>query len=190
MSGRPWIVVGLGNPGPEYARTRHNAGFRLVDRLARSWNAGPWREGPEYRVCWASREGRRVALFEPMTYMNRSGEALLRFPESAEAGPGAHLVVLDDVALPFGTIRLRTAGSSGGHRGLQSVLECLGTEEVPRLRLGVGGSETGANLADHVLSPFSEAEEKEIDSWLERAEAAVETYLSAGAEEAMSRFNG
>jgi PTH1 family peptidyl-tRNA hydrolase len=122
--------------------------------------------------------------------MNRSGEALLRFPESRAAGPSRHLVVLDDVYLPFGRTRFRTQGRDGGHRGLASILAALGTTGVPRLRLGVGGAPPGRDLADHVLEDFTEGEEAEIPPWLARASEGVRVFLTEGPDVAMSRFNG
>ncbi len=190
MPGGIRVVVGLGNPGPRYERTRHNIGFRLLDRLAEDLDAGPETEGPGYRVAWARLGTDRVALLKPRTYMNRSGDALLRFPASEEAGPGRHLVVLDDAALPFGTLRFRERGSAGGHRGLESVLDRLGTEDVPRLRLGIGDAERDRDLADHVLEEFSSEEEEAIGDWLKRAGAGVRVFLTEGAAPAMSRFNG
>jgi PTH1 family peptidyl-tRNA hydrolase len=190
VSGRTWVVVGLGNPGPRYERTRHNIGFELVDRLAADLGARPAAADPAYRAAWAELAGDRVALLKPLTYMNRSGDAVRRFPASEEAGPGRHLVVLDDAALPFGAIRFRERGSAGGHRGLASILEALGTEEVPRLRMGIGEGDGEEDLVEHVLDRFSEEEEREIGSWLERAGAGVRVFLTEGAGPAMSRFNG
>ncbi len=190
MSGRTWVVVGLGNPGPRYESTRHNIGFELLDRLASDLGARPGTGGTNYRVAWAELAGDRVALLKPWTYMNRSGDALRQFAGSEAAGPGRHLVVLDDAALPFGTMRFRERGSSGGHRGLASVLDALETGEVPRLRLGIGEGDGEEDLVEHVLSRFSEEEEREIGSWLERAVAGVRVFLTEGAGPAMSRFNG
>lgn len=181
--------MGLGNPGPRYERTRHNIGFRLLDRLARDLGAGPETDAGILRLAWAELEGRRVALVRPMTFMNRSGDALRALPESAAAGPGEHLVILDDVWLPFGAMRFRSGGGSGGHLGLTSVLEALETEAVPRLRLGVGGADE-AELADYVLRPFASEEETEIEAWLMRASEGVRVHLTEGPEAAMNRFNG
>lgn len=190
MPERIRVVVGLGNPGLGYARTRHNIGFRVLDRLERDLGADRPRDTGEYRVAWATVGGERVALFRPMLFMNRSGLALSRFPESRVAGPDRHLVIQDDVWLPFGALRFRKGGSAGGHNGLASVLRALGTDGVPRLRLGVGGAESGGDLAGHVLEAFSDEEEKAIEPWLARAVDGVRVFLAQGPDAAMNRFNG
>jgi PTH1 family peptidyl-tRNA hydrolase len=124
-----------------------------------------------------------------MTFMNRSGDALAGSPESAAVPPERHLVLLDDVALPFGSLRLRTGGGAGGHHGLESVLDALGTQEVPRLRLGIGGGDEGRVLREYVLEPFSDEEEKAIGPWLAGASECVRALLGEGADAAMNRFN-
>jgi PTH1 family peptidyl-tRNA hydrolase len=184
------VVVGLGNPGSRYERTRHNIGFRLIDRLGRDLEAGPSRDEGAYQVSWAELGNQRIALIKPMVFMNRSGHALLRFPESAVAGPEGHLVVLDDVWLPFGATRFRREGSAGGHNGLASVLESLDTEEVPRLRLGVGGAETEEDLSEYVLEPFAEEEEKAIDEWMQNVSKGAQVFLAEGPDAAMNLYNG
>jgi PTH1 family peptidyl-tRNA hydrolase len=189
VAGSSWVLVGLGNPGSRYAPTRHNAGFRLLDRIARDLRAEPDGGGERVRVCRTEWAGSAVALVWPLTYMNRSGEILVELSESAEAGPGRHLVLLDDVALPFGTLRFRTGGSAGGHNGLQSVLDRLGTDQVPRLRLGVGPGDPERDLAEFVLEPFSDEEEQAMDAWLERASEGVRVFIAEGPDEAMTRFN-
>ena len=190
MEDRIRVVVGLGNPGLRYRHTRHNIGFRLLDQLARDLQAAPAGNEVGYLVTWARLAGQRIALVKPMLFMNRSGDALSRFPESAMAGPEGHLIVLDDVWLPFGSTRFREQGGAGGHKGLTSVLERLGTENVPRLRLGVDGAETEDDLTDYVLEPFSAEEEKSIATWLARASEGVRVFLSEGPDAAMTRYNG
>ena len=183
------IVVGLGNPGRRYARTRHNMGFLLLDHFAEQVRAKREEDHGSYRVAWAEVSGEQVALLRPLTFMNRSGEALDAFPESRVVGPEGHLVLLDDVWLPFGTMRFRTQGGAGGHHGLLSVLEHLGTESVPRLRLGIGGGDL-EELHEHVLAGFTREEEAALEPWLTRAGEGVRTFLVEGADAAMTRYNG
>jgi PTH1 family peptidyl-tRNA hydrolase len=189
LPGRIRIVVGLGNPGTRYAQTRHNVGFRLLDRLRADLDAGPESGDRAIRVSWAEVDGEPVALVRPLLYMNRSGEALARLPESETAGPEGHLVLLDDVWLPFGALRFRRGGSAGGHRGLASILSRFGSEAVPRLRLGIGG-ESEEDLVDHVLAGFTAEERNGLDGWLERASEGVRVCLREGIEAAMNRYNG
>ncbi len=183
------VVVGLGNPGPRYERTRHNVGFRLLDRLARETLAGRERREGDCAVAWARMGRERVALVRPLLLMNRSGDALASWPEWALVEPDRRLIAFDDVALPFGALRLRREGSAGGHRGLASVLDRLGTTAVPRLRMGIAGGEAGRDLRDYVLEAFSEEEEAAIGPWLDRAVECVRIFLAEGADAAMNRFN-
>lgn len=176
------LVVGLGNPGPKYARTRHNAGFRLLDSLGE----GPWRD-----FQGLGRVARREALLlaQPLTYMNESGrfvESLARFHKLR---PDELLVCFDDVALPLGRLRLRPAGSSGGQKGMQSIIECLGTSEIPRLRLGVGPQPPGVDSTDFVLGRFTREEEAALEEVLARGREAVLMAASLGLEPAMNRCN-
>lgn len=187
---RTRAVVGLGNPGPRYSGTRHNIGFRLLDRLGKDLRAGPERDHGTYHLAWSETEEGRVALIRPMVFMNRSGSALAAFIGEVPLEPEDFLIAQDDVWLPFGTIRFRERGGAGGHNGLASVLEFFGTDAVPRLRLGVGGPAGEEDLADYVLEEFAEDEEKEIEPWLARASLGVRTFLFEGPEAAMSRFNG
>ena len=182
------VVVGLGNPGGKYQDTRHNIGFSVVDYLL---SRRPFEAlgGSRYELFSTRINDERVFLMKPLTFMNRSGQALLECPESVAAGPENHLVVLDDVALPFGAIRFRPGGSSGGQKGLASVLDCLGTEDVPRLRLGIG-MEPERDLPDYVLDVFSTEEQKALGPWLERIECGIETFLGEGIGPAMNKFNG
>lgn len=180
-------VVGLGNPGEEYARTRHNLGFWVVDELARRWTLS-LREG----ACH-SRLGRgeRALLVQPLTYMNRSGYTIRCLAEKWGYRAADLLVVFDDVDLPLGTLRLRSAGGPGGHRGLESVIENLRTTEVARLRLGIRpAAGDDGDLSDFVLAPFGSDEEELATLAVERAADACECWLDEGAERAMSLFNG
>ena len=177
------FVVGLGNPGPRYARTRHNVGFRLVDGLA---GVQPWRNFQglgEWRRC----EG--VFLGKPMTFMNESGRFVGAFARFHKIPPGRVLLCCDDVALPLGRLRLRPGGSAGGQKGMESVLHGLGTDAVPRLRIGVGPQPPGMDSAAFVLEPFGADEEKALPAVLETAVAAVRVAVAEGLEAAMNRFN-
>ncbi|MBK7951243.1 MAG: aminoacyl-tRNA hydrolase [Deltaproteobacteria bacterium] len=187
------LVVGLGNPGPEYAATRHNVGFRVVEHLARRagavFVADPGLRG---RLARARIAGRDCVLLEPLTFMNRSGEsvgaALERWP--ALAPERDLLVVLDDLDLPPGRLRLRPSGGAGGHRGLADIARELATQATPRLRFGIGHPGSAAQVVDWVLEPFSEAEEAEVlPAAVERAADAVACVVGEGLKIAMDRFN-
>lgn len=182
-----WLVVGLGNPGERYARTRHNVAWRTLDALAARHAA---RETPGHATFRARRmrlEGRDVELLQPLTYMNLSGEALAAWRER-EGVEEALLVVSDDVYLPLGRLRVRTRGSSGGHRGLESIEAVVG-RDYDRLRIGVGEAETSAQLREHVLEEFAPEEEPVLDEAIRRAADAVEMWLAEGALGAMNQFN-
>jgi len=183
--------VGLGNPGPEYADTRHNAGFRLADRLAERWGLGPFRRGERARVASGTAQGIAVKLLKPQTYMNRSGAALAPLRALPGFDPARHLLILvDDVALPPGRFRLRGAGSAGGHNGLKSIEGALQRQDYARLRIGVGAKSPGSDdLADWVLSDFTRDEREAIDALLDPMAEAVECWLTDGIELAMTRFN-
>lgn len=183
--------MGLGNPGPEYADTRHNAGFRLADRLAERWGLGPFRRGERARVVSGTAMGVPVQLLKPQTFMNRSGAALAPLRAHPAFDPARHLLVLvDDVALPTGRFRLRGAGSAGGHNGLKSIEGVLQRQDYARLRIGVGAKPPEMDdLADWVLSDFSRDERETIAALLDPMAEAVECWLAEGIERAMTRFN-
>jgi PTH1 family peptidyl-tRNA hydrolase len=187
-----YLIVGLGNPGAEYGRTRHNAGFLAVERLAQRWQAG-WAldEGFRSRLARVERQGRKLMLCQPQTYMNSSGEAVVRL-QGYYRLPLTHLVVVvDDADLPLGELRLRPQGSSGGHHGLESVERHLGSRAYPRLRIGIGRTAAGAReITGHVLSRFSRDEAELLEKVLDRAADQVECWLEAGIGKAMSQFNG
>ena len=185
------LIVGLGNPGPEYLETRHNAGFRLVDHLADRWRLGGFRRGERARVAEGVRNGESVVLLKPTTYMNRSGAALAPLRARPDFDPSRDLlIVVDDVALPLGRFRLRGAGSSGGHNGLKSVEGTLQRQDYARLRIGVGPAPEGLDdLADFVLGEFTAEERETLEQLLEPMSEAVECWLAEGVERAMSRFN-
>jgi PTH1 family peptidyl-tRNA hydrolase len=183
--------VGLGNPGPEYDGTRHNAGFRLADHLAARWRLGAFKRGERARQAEGSHDGRLVRVLKPQTYMNRSGAALAPLRALPGFDPATDLLVLvDDVALPVGKFRLRGAGSAGGHNGLRSVEGVLQRQDYARLRIGVGPVPAGLpDLADFVLGPFEAEERQAVEELLDPMAEAVECWLAEGIERAMSRFN-
>jgi PTH1 family peptidyl-tRNA hydrolase len=183
--------VGLGNPGPEYEDTRHNAGFLLADHLAARWRAAAFRRADRGRETRASVAGVQVRLLKPWTYMNRSGAALASLRDVSGFDPARHLLVLhDEAAFPIGRFRLRASGSAGGHNGLKSVEASLRTREYARLRIGVGPVPPGIeDLADWVLGPFERDERTALNELLDPMADAVECWLTDGIEKAMNRFN-
>ena len=180
-----WIVVGLGNPGAEYAHTRHNIGFMVVETLARRWGVALRGAKDALRTGRGHVAGRPVILVEPQTFMNRSGESLAHLPLDADA---AVIVVHDDLDLPAGQLRVRPRGGSGGHRGVASIVECCGGE-VARVRVGIGRPPEGCDAADYVLAPVVGADLAALQAGVERAGDAVECLVTDGVDAAMSRFN-
>ena len=182
------LVVGLGNPGRRYEDTRHNAGWRVVHALVARWKALPGESDPTYRWWRGTARGREVDLMTPLTYMNRSGEALQAWRERHGLDPATTLVVTDDVYLPIGMLRLRPRGSSGGHRGLESLATALEGTEFARLRVGVG-EVAAAELREHVLAPPTAEETESLAEAIDRAADAVECWTEEGILAAMNRFN-
>ena len=180
------FVVGLGNPGERYVHTRHNIGWWVLDELAAALGIAQERERWEGLLVGTD----RLTLFKPLTHMNESGRAVAALANETGAALPDLLVVLDDLNLSLGTLRLRPRGSAGGHRGLQSVIDCLGTEEFSRLRLGIGPGAPVENGRDFVLSPFEQEELLITDRLVERAVLAVRCWVEEGVEAAMSRYNG
>jgi PTH1 family peptidyl-tRNA hydrolase len=181
------LVVGLGNPGPEYRDTRHNAGFWVIDEIARRWGMGDrWRDRDEALYV---KKGGDAMLAKPLTFMNLSGFAVSRLAQYFQIEPADMLVVVDEAALPLGRLRARARGSAGGHNGLKSVIEQLGGQDFPRLRIGVGRGDQRRDLADHVLSKFEPDERAIIEAATLRAADAAEMFISEGIERVMSTFN-
>ncbi len=183
------LVVGLGNPGERYRRTRHNVGFMVVDALTARWGAGRGQVEGEAWTAAAERGGQALVLAKPLTFMNRSGVAVERLLASAGQGPEVLVVVLDDAALPLGQIRVRPRGSHGGHNGLRSMLDVLGSDEFARVRVGIGKGEPPEDLADYVLSEFPQEDVLVVQEMVGAAADAVECLLEEGTEAAMNRFN-
>ncbi len=181
-------MIGLGNPGPRYDGTRHNIGFDAVAGLLEG-RASRRRHFDGGVLTEVEIHGRAVSLFFPTSYMNRSGGPVRHLLRSEAAPPEAALVVCDDMALPLGSIRTRRRGSDGGHNGLASVIAALATNEVPRMRLGVGAPPSGADPADFVLDRFSAAEAEPVAELVSRAVQAIECAIGDGIDVAMNRFN-
>lgn len=187
------LLVGLGNPGPTYCETRHNAGFLLIDAILQRWASEPLPSHPLYvgwRVFFGSDEN-ILYLIKPLTYMNLSGNAVVAFMEQTPIDIERILIAYDDVSLPTGTLRMRPKGSSGGQNGIKHILATLDTQEIARLRIGVAADTLEhQSLVDFVLSPFHESEKPAFVAALAVACVAVETWANEGVVAAMSRYNG
>ena len=183
------LIVGLGNPGADYAKTRHNAGFLLVEKLAEKWKSS-WTKERKFQARVARAEHGKVLLAEPQTFMNLSGESVGALVKFYQLPMEKILVVVDDADLPLGEIRLRPGGGSGGHHGLESVTQHLGAKTYARLRVGIGRKNEARQITGHVLGKFSAAENALLEKVLERAAGQLECWLSAGLQKAMCQFNG
>mgnify|MGYP003393490649 CR=1 FL=1 len=187
-----YLIVGLGNPGAEYARTRHNAGFLLAERLAGSWQTN-WSLEKKFqaRLAKCERGGRKLILCEPQTFMNASGEAVGAVSEFFRVPLVNILVLVDEADLPLGESRLRGSGSSGGHHGLESIEQRLASREFARLRIGIGRRTDGVReITNHVLGQFGSDDAELLVKVLERASNQVECWLNEGTHKAMNQFNG
>jgi PTH1 family peptidyl-tRNA hydrolase len=186
-----YLIVGLGNPGAEYARTRHNVGFRAVEHLAERWRAS-WTYERKFnaQVARVERESRAVFLAEPQTYMNSSGEAVGGLVKYYHVVLPRLLVMLDDADLTFGQLRMRPGGSSGGHHGLDSIEQHLGSRDYARQRIGIGRQAGVREITGYVLGRFQSTELESLDKILAAASDQAECWLGAGIQQAMNRFNG
>ncbi len=184
------LIVGLGNPGKEYERTRHNIGFAVVDAFARQHGIAVTKREGQALVGDGRVGGTRVFLMKPQTFMNLSGQSVAAFLRQKPLALTDILVVTDDIALPVGRLRLRAEGSAGGHNGLKSLIAHLHGQAFPRLRFGVGAPRDPSVQIDFVLGPFSRAEQRAVDEMTERAVEALALWLAEGVERAMNRFNG
>ncbi|MCS7223780.1 MAG: aminoacyl-tRNA hydrolase [Armatimonadetes bacterium] len=184
------LIVGLGNPGSRYHNTRHNIGFMVCDYLKTVWNGERYRKRFKglFSVCRLNSLF-AVGLLKPLTFVNLSGDAVKEAVSVLNLPPEKVLIVLDDVSLPLGRMRLRGKGSSGGHRGLLSILEALGTEAVPRLRIGIGPLPPGVDLVSFVLSPLTEEEKRVIEGQLSAVESGIKEWLRCGLSAAMNLVN-
>ncbi|MBE9157975.1 aminoacyl-tRNA hydrolase [Nodosilinea sp. LEGE 06152] len=189
----PCLIVGLGNPGDKYAGTRHNIGFDVVDRLSKTWAIALKQERrfqAEYGAGFGPRH-EKVYLLKPLTYMNRSGQSMRAALDWLKLSPAQVLVVYDDMDLPVGRLRLRLSGSAGGHNGMKSAIAHLGTQDFPRLRVGIGASDRGSDgaVVSHVLGNFSKAERTTMDAVVDTALRALEKATTDGVEKAMNLYN-
>ncbi len=183
------LVVGLGNPGPQYARTRHNLGFMCVDKLAQSRGLRFDRKQAESLVAMGQIDHEPVVLAKPQTFMNQSGKAVAALVRRHGVALRDLLVVYDDLDLPLGTLRLRERGSPGTHNGMRSVVESLGSRDFPRLRLGIGPLPPGVDPVDFVLSPFRPEEQAVVQQAIDLAADAIATWILEGPVVAMNRYN-
>ena len=186
-----WLIVGLGNPGKEYERTRHNCGFRAIDLLADMLGCKIDRSKFQGLYGQVSRGGSKIYLLKPLTYMNLSGRSVLQLSAFFRIPPQRIIVLFDDISLPPGRLRIRADGSAGGHNGIKSIISELGSQEFPRVKIGVGAkAHAEQDLADWVLSTFSASEEKDLAVALKNAAEATLCIMDKGIGEAANRFNG
>lgn len=184
-----YIIAGLGNPDKKYEKTRHNVGFQAARRIKKQYGLERSRKKFQAKTNQGRIGGEEVLLLRPETYMNNSGLAV-REAAAFYKVPADHvLIIYDDIALPLGTLRLRKSGSAGGHNGIKSIISHLGTQDFPRIRIGVGSNQGEGDLIDYVLGAFSKAEQQVIDEAVQRAADAVESIITEGMDKAMNRFN-
>lgn len=185
-----YIVAALGNPGREYERTRHNIGFLLADLAAASDGNGRWRAWKDLGQCFETRMGdARVFLLKPETYMNNSGLAVRSLADFYKVSAPGIVAVYDDISIPFGIIKIRRGGSSGGHKGMLSIASAMGTQEIARIKIGIGPRPARMDAKDFVLGHFSKEEEAGLARALERGAQALRAVIETGLDEAMNRFN-
>lgn len=189
LSEQNWLIVGLGNPGLQYERTRHNLGFMVVDLLARELQTQIKREECRALVGRGEIERQRLELVKPQTFMNLSGESVACLLKKPERSVEKTIVITDDLALPVGRIRLRPKGSDGGHNGLKSLINCLRTNEFIRLRIGIQPDHALSNTRNFVLESFSKSEAETIAKVLEDSAEAIRAVITEGVEKAMAKFN-
>ncbi len=183
------VLVGLGNPGEQYRETRHNLGYLVAQEFRARWGRPREERRARSLLCRMELPSTEVMVARPLTYMNRSGAAVAALLELARVEPVDVLVVCDDLMIGFGTLRLRARGSHGGHNGLLSIIEVLGTRDFPRLRIGVGPPDPGMAHADFVLAPFPREQKERLDEIVGNAADCAEAALTEGLQAAMSRFN-
>jgi len=190
-SSETWLIVGLGNPGREYEKTRHNAGFRAMDILAQKLGCKPDKLKYQGLYCQATYQGKKLLLLKPQTFMNLSGRSVAPLAAFFKVPAKNIIVMFDDISLPPGRLRIRSDGSAGGHNGIKSLIAELGNQDFPRVKIGVGAKpHPDFDLADWVLSAFTAQEEQALQPALERAADAALAIIDHGVPEAANRFNG
>lgn len=189
ISAKKWLVVGLGNPGARYEKTRHNLGFMVIDRLAERLQTSVKRDECRALIGRGQAAGETVELAKPQTFMNLSGESVSCLLRKDDRSVGKLIVVSDDLALPFGSVRIRPKGSHGGQNGLRSIIDCLKTQEFCRLRIGIAPDRPVSDASSFVLDNFSKSDLKEVDSILDISADAVISIIEDGIEKAMAKFN-
>ncbi len=182
-----WLVVGLGNPGSKYARTRHNIGFQVLDEFARRVGL-EWKDRAEYRICSGSTGDDKIILLEPLTFMNRSGSAVRKVADKFAVPPENTIVAHDDLDLETGRLKIRKNGSSGGHKGVESVIQCTGSKNFIRVKIGIGRDQF-VPTEEYVLKKFRPDESAAVGEAVQRAVESIETIIAGGVEKAMNRFN-
>ena len=186
-----YLVVGLGNPEPEYSMTRHNMGFDVINKLAKKYNISVEKKGFDALYGSGMIENEKVILCKPQTYMNLSGDSVIQFINYYKIDMQDVIIIYDDISLPLGKLRIREKGSAGGHNGMKSIIYQLGSDVFPRIKIGVGAPQNeGYDLADYVLGHFSKEEVKILTETVIRAADAVECIITDSAQRAMSKFNG
>ena len=183
------LIAGLGNPGTQYRNTRHNLGFEILDALADRLGVHFDKEKHSGQYTQSNHQGENVLLLKPLTYMNRSGDCIAKHSRNKVHEPEDILIIVDDINLPLGRMRLRTNGSAGGHNGLKSSIERLGTKDFHRLRIGVGDNRQGKDLADHVLSKFRPDEKEQVQQAIEKSVEAALLWLHGEPQDVMNQYN-
>ncbi len=184
-----YLIVGLGNPGQAYARQRHNVGFMTLDAISRKHNLAFTKHKSKSLIATLRLNNMSVILSKPQTFMNLSGQSVQELVRYYDIQLEKILIIFDDLDLPIGDIRIRKSGGSSGHRGMQSIIKLLGTDTIPRLRLGIGRPPTIVDPKDYVLRPFTEQQKQHIDSLIPKTIEAVESFVADGISTAMSNYN-
>jgi PTH1 family peptidyl-tRNA hydrolase len=185
------LIIGLGNIGEKYEHTRHNIGFDLVDQIQKNWNISPWSEKKSLKafIAEGTKNGQKIILAKPTTFMNLSGEAAQAIKQYYKIENESCMIAYDDLDLPIGTLRIRKNGGPGTHNGMKSLVQMLGSEDFPRLRLGIESRQEKYEAADFVLGRWNKTEKEQKESMLNKAEKALETWIEKGIEAAMNNFN-